>query len=82
MQNSQEVEKVEMVYLDDGFDKMRENFLNKEVNIFPGDTLSKSGVVIDINPQGVTFHITKSHSDDYLIGQIYFINLNKLIISC
>jgi hypothetical protein len=52
---------------------MKKNFENKTVQLFPGDTYTKFGTVIDINEVGVTFSITKSNSSDYVVGGVYFI---------
>jgi hypothetical protein len=54
--------------------QMTRNFENKIVQIYPGDTYKKWGRVIDINSEGVTFEITKSTCDDYVVGDIYFIS--------
>lgn len=67
-----------MVYLEDGFDTMREMFLGEEVKIFPGDTDSKCGIIKDINPAGVTFLVTKSRSDSYVVGQLRFVSFHNL----
>lgn len=52
---------------------MKKTYLNKEVQIYPGDTNSKYGIVRDINEQGVVFEITRSHVDHYKVGDLYFI---------
>lgn len=53
---------------------MKETFLNKEVQIYPGDTYSKFGIVRDINENGVVFEITRSNeTSNYKVGNIYFI---------
>lgn len=72
------VKKVEMVYMDDGLDKMREMFLNKEVKIYPGDTYRKNGVVVNISKAGVIFHITFSKTDGYEVGKLRFISFERL----
>ena len=60
--------------------QMKNTFLNKEVQIFPGDTNWKYGTVLDINTVGVTFLITKSKCGSYPVGSVRFIafgnNLN------
>ena len=38
---------------------MKEMFLGKVVQIYPGDTYSKWGKVIDINDKGVLFDVVK-----------------------
>lgn len=58
-----------MVYMGDGFDTMRENFLNENVAIMVSETNSRyevQGTVVDINPQGVTIAIV---NDDGLFGE-------------
>lgn len=52
---------------------MKEKFLNKEVQIYPGDTYHKYGIVRDINEAGVVFEITRSTADDYKPGALVFI---------
>ncbi len=52
---------------------MKEKFLNKEVQIYPGDTYHKYGIVRDINEGGVVFEITRSTADDYKPGALVFI---------
>lgn len=51
-------------------------FLNKEVNIFPGDSYSKRGIVKAIDEFGILFLITHTHPkvDDYKVGKLHFIN--------
>lgn len=53
--------------------QMKNNFLNKEVQIYPNDTNLKFGIVTDINSAGVTFLITKSDSKAYVTGTSHFI---------
>lgn len=50
-----------------------ELFLGKEVQIYPGDTDSKFGVVESVDDGGVTFRITRSMSRDYVVGKLHFI---------
>lgn len=52
---------------------MTATFLNKEVQIYPGDTQSKFGIVREINENGVVFEITRSNSSTYHKGEIVFI---------
>jgi len=54
-------------------DYMKKTYLNKEVQIYPGDTYTKYGIVRDINEQGVVFEITRSHVAHYKVGDLYFI---------
>jgi len=59
---------------------MLKDFIGKEVQIYPGDTHSKFGIVTDITDQGVVFKITEaSEKSDYKKGDIVFIAFsNKL----
>lgn len=54
---------------------MKDTYLNKEVQIYPGDTYSKFGIVRDINENGVVFEITRAErgASQYKVGNIYFI---------
>jgi hypothetical protein len=58
------------------------DFIGKEVQIYPGDTHSKFGIVTDITDQGVVFKITEarwSERSDYKKGDTVFIAFsNKL----
>ncbi len=56
---------------------MIETYLNKEVQIYPGDTYSKFGVVKDINENGVVFEITRSEAQQYRVGDIVFISYSN-----
>lgn len=56
------------------FDFMKKTFLNKEVQIYPGDTYDKYGIVKDINQAGVIFEITKSSAYNFVPGTIRFIS--------
>jgi len=68
---------------------MIKTFLGKEVNIFPGDTQPKFGIVLDINPAGVVFEITERSDQQpnpflpktFKKGQIVFIAMEKLTFS-
>jgi hypothetical protein len=49
-------------------------FLGKEVQIYPGDSYSKFGIITDITEQGVVFKITQaSDRTEYKKGEIVFI---------
>ncbi len=78
---------VDKVANPDGLDKLREMYLGKTVQIYPGDTHSKFGEVIDISSAGVIFKITSadSRSSTYVEGSTHFIafslNLNFRIIN-
>lgn len=53
---------------------MNDEFLNKEVQIYPGDSYKKKGIVRDINNAGVVFEITMSERSHYTVGKLYFIS--------
>jgi hypothetical protein len=59
---------------------LNDTFLGKEVQIYPGDTYAKYGIVKDICEQGVTFEIT-NYTDtqaDWKAGQLIFVAFGKL----
>jgi hypothetical protein len=53
---------------------MDDEFLGKEVQIYPGDTNKKKGIVRDINQAGVVFEITMSEARNYTVGKLHFIS--------
>lgn len=58
-----------------------EQFLNKEVLIYPGDTRRKTGIIKEINEKGVVFLITSytPHSEvdhSYTVGRLQFISFS------
>jgi hypothetical protein len=53
-------------------------FLNKEVQIYPGDTDSKFGTVVAVDDLGITFMITESNSSQYKVGKLHFIGSDNL----
>ena len=53
---------------------MNDEFLGKEVQIYPGDTYKKRGIVRDINPAGVVFEITATEASNYTVGKLHFIS--------
>lgn len=65
----------------DGYDVLRRQFLNKEVNLFPSDTMWKYGKIVDINPTGIVVEITSVQNDfmDYKVGDIYFLPHEKAV---
>ena len=49
-------------------------FLGKEVQIYPGDSYTKFGIITDITEQGVVFKITQaSERTEYKRGDVVFI---------
>jgi hypothetical protein len=67
-------------------DFMKKKFLNKEVQIYPGDTYYKYGIVRDINEAGAVFEITRTNADNYTCGSLHFIswaaNLSFKMVDC
>ena len=51
------------------------DLVGREVQIYPGDTYSKWGRIIEINDNGVLFEITRAHKDctGYTPGSYRFI---------
>lgn len=56
------------------FKFMKHEFLGKEVQIYPGDTNKKKGIVRDINTAGVVFEITMTEASNYTVGKLHFIS--------
>ena len=64
---------------------MEKEFLNKEVQIYPGDTNHKYGIVKDINDAGIVFEITKYFrpgqgsvgDSQYEVGKLIFISFSS-----
>jgi len=52
-------------------------FLDKDVQIYPGDTDSKFGKVVAVDELGVTFKITRSNSSQYTVGKLHFIGVGS-----
>lgn len=59
---------------------MKEKFLNKEVQIYPGDTYYKYGIVRDINEGGAVFEITRSVANDFIPGALVFVAWSARLI--
>ena len=64
----------------DEFKFLKEEFLGKEVIIYPGDSYKKTGIIKDINSAGVTFKITAYSGNDnqYERNKLTFISFTKL----
>jgi len=56
--------------------------LNKTVQIYPGDSKKKEGILKDINQSGCTFLITKSESEDFTVGKLHFISYSANLSFC
>ena len=53
-----------------------QDLVGKEVQIYPGDTYKKWGIVLEVNDNGILFRITKAESGapSYQEGSIRFIS--------
>lgn len=57
---------------------VKDNYIWKEIQLYPGDTVSKYGRIIDVDDLGWTIKITKlSRQYDYNVGDIIFISHSK-----
>lgn len=69
------------VYQRDGYDILREMFMDKIVQIYPNDTYWKFGRVKEITPVGVVFLITtvqNSEHVNYKAGDLVFLSHHNL----
>lgn len=61
-------------------------FLNKEVWIYPGDTISKRGIVKEVDDLGVLIEITfdnsanYQHHSGYVVGKTRYMPLDKVVL--
>ena len=53
-----------------------EHLIGKEVQIYPGDSNKKRGIVLEVYPHGVLFEITYYSSVDgqYVVGKQHYIS--------
>jgi hypothetical protein len=58
-----------------------QSFVGKEVQIYPGDSYKKRGILLEISEQGFLFKITFYSGDDkqYEVGKLHFISKNNLL---
>ena len=56
------------------------NFIGKEVEIFPSATLKKYGIIQEITPAGVVFIITRSCDARYNTKDLVFIAFSTDLI--
>lgn len=54
--------------------KAMSDLIGKRVQIYPGDSDIKIGIIEFVNPQGVMFKITTSQSKSYKQGALHFIS--------
>ena len=52
------------------------SLIGKEVIIYPGDAITKKGIILDINQGGILFKIThiEGRSSQYEVGKLHFIS--------
>lgn len=62
----------------DGIFETINSMVGKEVYIYPGDTVKKTGIIVDMNAVGVLFKITSTDDmstwKQYEVGKLYFIS--------
>lgn len=49
----------------------KEKYLGRTVQLYPGDTASKFGIISEVDDLGLTITITESQSEDYIVGKEY-----------
>jgi hypothetical protein len=57
-------------------------YVGKTIQLYPGDSVSKYGVIEDLDDLGWTVKITRVgkssyHADDFEVGETYFISHSK-----
>lgn len=58
----------------------KENYIGKEIQLYPGDTYKKWGIIEDVDNLGWTIKITDTENDKYRIGDRIFISHSKMFI--
>ena len=69
------------IYQRDGYDTLREIFMNEVVQIYPKDKYWKYGLVKEITPVGVVFYITHVQDSEhvpYKAGDLVFLSHHNL----
>lgn len=52
-----------------------ENYIGKNIQLYPGDTYSKFGIIVNVDDLGWTIKITNAHErSDYELNKEYFFN--------
>ena len=54
----------------------KEHLIGQEVQIYPGDTDYKFGLIRDIDDNGVLFEITRSKDRNFRPGKLMFISFS------
>lgn len=57
-----------------------ENYVGKNIRLYPSDTDAKFGVIQRVDDLGWTIKITESKSKYYVVGKEYFISHSKSFI--
>ena len=50
------------------------NYIDKTIQLYPGDTYSKYGTIVNLDDLGWTIKIIQSNSSSYKVGKEYFIS--------
>lgn len=53
------------------------NFVNRKIQLWPGDTNAKYGTIIAASSEGIILRMTESHCHNYCKGSDYFIPWNR-----
>ena len=58
-----------------------ENLVGKEVQIYPGDSHRKTGIIVSVSPLGWLFKITSYSGSDksYEVGKLHFIGVGSCL---
>lgn len=56
-----------------------ENYVGKEIRLYPNDTYEKYGIIQNVDDLGWIIKITKSHATSYKVGQEYFLSHSKAL---
>lgn len=48
--------------------------IGKRVQIYPGDSSVKTGIIEHMTPAGILFKITASQSSSYTVGKLHWIS--------
>lgn len=58
---------------------VKENYVGKAIKLYPGDTISKWGEILDVDDLGWTIKITKvtREGEPYNTGDVIFISHSK-----
>lgn len=51
-----------------------ENYVGRKIQLYPGDTYRKYGIIKMVDDLGWTIEITESRCDSFEVGQEYFIS--------